>query len=159
MMALLIPTYLDLIFGYINDNEAYKIINETNLDNFFKYECKYDVDLDFYRTNNNKYKMIKVANISMNDELNEIKHGVREIRFSHSFNDVIQSLPMSVKIVIFGHDYNQPTPLPNSLTHVTFGTCYNQSTPLPNSLVSVIFGYKYNQPTPLPTSLTYVTWT
>ena len=118
MMALLIPTYLDLIFGYIKDNDALKIINETNLDNFFKYECKYGVHIAFYINQKNKYKIRKVTNINTIDELNEIKHGVREIIFSHGFNDVIQSLPMSIESVTFGLKYNQPTPLPKSIIYL-----------------------------------------
>ena len=84
-MALLICTYLDLIFNYIDDNNALKIIEETSLYNFFKYEFKESVGIAFYIYHNNKYRIRRITDIRTPAEVNDIRQGVREIKFRGSY--------------------------------------------------------------------------
>lgn len=77
------------------------------------------------------------------------------LRFSDDFNAKLVQLPMSLKTLELGKNYNQPTTmlnkrvLPTSLTRLQFGLSFNQSIQphsLPASLKSLSFDQHFNQP-------------
>jgi len=75
-----------------------------------------------------------------------IPNGVIYLKFNSNFNELINNLPSSLKIIIFSKSFNHPvTHWPTNLTHIKFGDDFNQPLNGLHRLTHLYFGHDFNQ--------------
>ena len=99
--------------------------------------------------------LIPRFHILVENEINNLPMNIKYLTFGCNFNQPI-ILPDSLLHLTFGDNFNQPIILPDPLLHLTFGVNFNQSITLPDSLLHLTFGWYFNQPIILPDSLLHL---